>query len=125
MQYVVTGALVIVAVIHLLPLTGVMGLHKLETLYGVRIEDRNLAMLMRHRSVLFGLLGVFFLVAAFRPHLQVPAFVAGFVSVLSFLWLARPAGGYNAQVRRVFVADIVALVSLLVGAVAYAVQRAG
>jgi len=69
--------------------------------------------------VLFGLLGVFLLYAAFRPAYQVAAFVAGFVSVLSFLYLAWSTGGYNAQLSRVFTADIVALVCLIVGAVAY------
>ncbi len=42
---------------------------------------------MRHRAVLLGFLGLFFLFAAFRPALQTVAFLAGFVSVVSFLWL--------------------------------------
>ena len=71
---------------------------------------------MRHRAVLFGLLGAFFLYAAFRPAFQVAAFVAGFVSVLSFLYLAGSTGGYNAQVHRVVIADIIALVCLVIGA---------
>jgi hypothetical protein len=75
---------------------------------------------MRHRAVLFGVLGVFLLYAAFRPAFQLAAFVAGSVSVVSFLYLAWSVGGYNAQVGRVFIADIVALVCLIVGAAAYA-----
>ena len=43
------------------------------------------------------------------------AFIAGFVTVLSFLYLAWSVGGYNVQVRRVVVADVVALVLLIVG----------
>jgi hypothetical protein len=70
------------------------------------------------------MLGMFLLFAAFRPQLQVPAFVLGFTSVLSFLWLAWSVGGYNAHIGRVFAADIVALVALVVGAVAYALPRA-
>jgi hypothetical protein len=73
---------------------------------------------MRHRAVLFGLLGVFILVAAFRPELQVMALVAGFVSVLSFLWLASSVGDYNSQIVRVVLADGVAMVCLIVAAAA-------
>ena len=69
---------------------------------------------------MFGLLGVFLLYAAFRPEFQLVAFVAGFVSVVSFLYLAWSVGGYNAQIARVFTADIVALVCLIVGTAAYA-----
>ena len=124
MQHVVTVSLVIVAVIHLLPLPGVLGQQRLETLYGLSIVDRNLEILMRHRAVLFGLLGMFMLAAIFFPQLQVAAFLLGYVSVLSFLWLARSVGGYNGQVGRVFAADVVALLSLVIGTVAYVVARA-
>lgn len=110
--------LVVAALIHLAPLSGVLGGERLAALYGIGFDEPNIAILMRHRAVLFGMLGVFLLLAAFMPNLQVVAIGAGLVSVVSFLWLARSVGGYNAQIARVFVADIVALVCLLVGAVA-------
>ena len=116
MRYLISAMLVIVAIIHLLPLPGVLGSERLAALYGLSFDEPNLAILMRHRAVLFGLLGVFFLVAAFRPELQPMAFAGGFVSVLSFLYLAWSAGGYNAQVGRVVAADGLALVCLVVGA---------
>ena len=123
MRYLVTATLLVVAVIHLLPVSGVLGSERLAALYGLAINEPNLAILMRHRAVLFGLLGLFFLFAAFRPPLQTAAFIAGFVSVASFLWLAWSVGGYNAQVARVFMVDIVALVCLTVGAAAHAYVR--
>ena len=126
MRYLVSAMLVVVAVIHLLPLSGVLGSERLAALYGLSFNEPNLAILMRHRAVLFGLLGLFFLFAAFRPPFQTIAFIAGFVSVVSFLWLAWSVGGYNAQVARVFTADIVALVCLIIGVVAHVyVQRQG
>ena len=112
--------LVIVGVIHLLPLSGVLSAERLTALYGVSFSDPNLIILMRHRAVLFGLLGLFLIFAALRRSMQPAAFVAGFVSVLSFLFLAWAVGGYNAQIGRVFTADIVALVCLLIGVAAYA-----
>jgi hypothetical protein len=111
--------LVVVAVIHLLPLSGVLGGARLHALYGLAFDDPSLEILMRHRAVLFGLLGAFFLYAAFRPAFQPVAFAAGFASVLSFLGLVWSVGHYNAQVGRVVTADIVALVALVVGVAAY------
>ncbi len=123
MRYLVGAALVVVGVIHLLPLTGVLGRAQLEALYGVPLQDANLIILMRHRAVLFGLLGAFFIFAASAPQYQIVALTAGFVSVSSFLWLAWSVGGYNAQTARVFRADIVALVCLGVGLAAYLYQQ--
>ncbi len=120
MHRLVSAMLVVVAIIHLLPVSGVLGGARLAGLYGIAVDDPNLAILMRHRAVLFGLLGLFILYAAFRPELQVLAFVAGFVSVLSFIYLAWATGGYNPQIGRVFSADVVALVCLTIGAAAYA-----
>ena len=116
MRLLVSAMLLIVAVIHLLPLQGVLGPERLSALYGLELAEPNLAILMRHRAILFGLLGLFFLVAAFRPELQFGAIVVGFASVLSFLWIAWSVDGYNAQVRRVVVADEVALACLVVAA---------
>ena len=119
MRYLVSAMLVVVAIIHLLPLSGVLGGERLVALYGLSFNDPNLAILMRHRAALFGLLGLFLLFAAFRPQFQAIAFIAGFVSVVSFLWLAWSVGGYNTQVAGVFTADIVALTCLIIGFVAY------
>ncbi|MCB1624631.1 MAG: phosphopantetheine adenylyltransferase [Pseudomonadales bacterium] len=124
MRNLVTAMLVVVGVIHLLPLSGVLGSGRLATLYGLSFSEPNLAILMRHRAVLFGLLGIFFIFAAFRPVFQTVAFMAGFVSVVSFLLLAWSVGGYNAEVARVCMADTAALACLVVGGAAHAyVQR--
>jgi hypothetical protein len=121
MQYVVSASLLVAAVIHLLPLQGVLGGDRLVLLYGaLPFDEPNLAILMRHRAVLFGLLGAFLLLAAFRPSLQTLAFIAGFVSVISYLWLAWSTGGYNGLLARVFAVDVVALICLAAGAAAHA-----
>jgi len=126
MRYLVSGMLIIVGLIHLLPLPGILGNEQLARLYGISIDGPNIAILMRHRAALFGLVGLLMLLAAFKPALQVAAFVAGFVSIVSFLWLATSVGGYNAEIGRVFVADLVALGCLIVGIAAYFhAQRVG
>jgi hypothetical protein len=111
--------LLIVAAIHFLPLPGVLGVDHVARLYGVSAADPNLSILMRHRAVLFAILGSLLAAAAFVPVLQPVAFVAGFMSVVSFLVIARRVGGYNAQVRRVYTADVVAVCCLMIGLAAY------
>jgi hypothetical protein len=66
--------------------------------------------------VLFGLLGVLLIAAAFRPDLRAVALIAGLVSTVSFLGIAWGVGGYNAQVARVVAADVLAVFLLLVAA---------
>lgn len=116
MTYVVSGLFVIAGVIHLLPIVGVLGPDRLTMLYGISFEDQNLQILMRHRSVLFGLLGAFLVFAAFKPGLQWIALTAGLVSVVSFLYLGWETGGYNDGIRKVMIADGIALVCLVAAA---------
>ena len=118
MSYLVSASLVIVGIIHLLPVTGALSADRLSALYGIPVDDPNLELLMRHRAVLFGLLGAFLLYAAFQPALQIPAFIAGFVSVGSFLVLGWSIGADSAGIGRVVRADLFALGCLVIGAIA-------
>ena len=118
MRFVVPAVLLIVALIHALPLVGVMGAARLTQLYGIDVQDPTLELLLRHRAVLFGLLAAFLAYAAFRPELHRLALIAGFISVASFLVLARLASAYNPELSTVVRADWLALVLLAAGAVA-------
>jgi hypothetical protein len=108
-----------VGVIHLLPLSGVFGGARLRALYGVSVDEPNIAILMRHRAVLFGLLGSFIIYAAFRPAFRTAALIAGFVSVASFLAIAWSVGSYNSLIGRIVTVDIFAIVCLVVASVAH------
>lgn len=108
--------LVVAGIIHLLPLPGVLGSDQLVALYGLDIGDPNLAILLRHRAVLFGLLGMACLIAAFRHAWQNAVIVAASVSAIAFLLIAGTTGQYNAAIARVVTADIVAVACLVVAA---------
>jgi hypothetical protein len=119
MRHLPAIALFLVGLIHLLPLAGALGAARLASLYGVDAAEPNLQILLRHRAVLFGLLGGLLCASAFRPALQPLAWVGGFVSVVSFIrggrrqCSSRPRGG-----RR----DIAALILLGVAGAAAAVR---
>lgn len=119
----VAALLILVGVIHLLPVTGVVGAGQLESLYGITAQEPNLEILLRHRAVLFALLGSFLIYAAFKPRLQPTALLGGLISVISFIAIAWSVGEYNDAIRRVFLADVVAVAALVLAAVLFAIDR--
>ena len=123
MRKVVAGLLVLVGIIHLLPVSGVLGPERLTALYGISLSDPNLVILMRHRAVLFGLLGLFLVYAAFKPAFQPMAFFGGLLSVMSFLIIAWSSGGYSEAISNVVIADVVAAIALLIAGVLYLSNR--
>lgn len=116
MRWIGSACILLLAVIHLLPLSGVLGAARLQTLYGIGIESPELAILMRHRAVLFGLIGMALLASLFKPALQDAALIAAAVSVVSFLVIALTTGGYNSAIARVVAVDGLALAALGVAA---------
>ena len=123
MRFVVPSVLILVAVIHALPLMGILGATKLSQLYGITVQEPNLELLLRHRAVLFKLLAAFLTYAAFRPELRRLGLVAGLISVVSFLVLAQPTSSLNTALITVVRADWLALALLSVGLFAH-VKRA-
>lgn len=123
MSHIVRTTLVVLALIHLLPLLGVLGPARLSALYGVDATEPNLQLLLRHRAVLFGLLGAFLLFCAWRPGLQGTGLLAAGVSVISFLLLAALVGPVNGALSKVVLVDTVALAPLALGGAAYLLAR--
>ena len=78
----------------------------------MRSSGANLEILMRHRAVLFGIVGGLLLVAAFHPPLRTLGYAAGFTSMLSFLLVAWLVGGYNAEIERVILVDVGGIAAL-------------
>ena len=113
MQTLSTTLIVIVGLVNLLPVSGVLSASRLETLYGVVLEDANLLILMRHRAVLFAIVGGLLVASAFHSPLRPVGVAAGLISMLSFVLIAWLVGSGNAELRRVIVVDLVASVALL------------
>lgn len=118
----ITVALVAAGLVHLLPAIGVAGGGTLERLYGLSPEDADVELLLRHRAVLFGLLGVATLAAAVRRRHRVEVIAANLLSVTTFVVLAASTDWLTDKIRRVAIIDA-ALVPLLVIALAVAARR--
>jgi hypothetical protein len=106
-----------------LPVVGVAGAGWLGRLYGVPITDPDLLVLMRHRALLLGLLGAALVAAAFVPALRVPAMIAGLVSMLAFVDLARGPSGR--KVRTTALVDVGLSAALAVALVLQLLSPAG
>jgi hypothetical protein len=120
MQFLTKSMLIVAGIIHLLPLPGLLGGAHLERLYGIPFSEPNLVILMRHRAVLFGLLGGFIVYAAMRTDLVWIAILGGLVSAGAFVWLAWSVGVNNSAVSRIVVADVIAIICLIIAAASHA-----
>ena len=115
MKMLSTVLFLIAGVVNLLPVSGVLSTRRLQVLYGVALEDPNLVILMRHRAVLLGIVGILLVASVFNTSLQPLALTLGLLSMLSFVFIAYVVGGYNAELQRVVLIDLVAS-ALLIGA---------
>jgi hypothetical protein len=116
MQLTLALLFLLAAAIKLAPLVGVFGAERLHALYGVDASDPTLAILLRHRALLFGVVGGLLAAAAFCPELRVAAILAGLVSALGFIAIARLEGVAHGPLARVIGADWVVTAALLLAA---------
>lgn len=119
MQYLWTALVLVAAAINLAPVLGAFAPERMIALYGVGMEDPNLQILMRHRAVLFGIVGGLMVAAAFHSPLRTLGYVVGFASMLSFLLIAWWVGGYSAAIQRVILVDVVGIAALAAAGLAH------
>ncbi|MCX6396933.1 MAG: hypothetical protein NTV23_10645 [Propionibacteriales bacterium] len=106
------------ALIHLAPVLGVLSVGHLEKLYGVEVGGPDLAVLLRHRAVLFGILGGLLVAGVLEHGVRDVAVVAVLVSDLAYAALCWVHRDHNGQLGRVLRADLVSIVVLVAAGVA-------
>jgi hypothetical protein len=114
MERFITAILFLVGAINFYPVVGVLSVKILSNLYLIDVQSSDLLILLKHRAVLFGLLGGFIIYSAFKPELQWLAIIMGLVSMLSFIVIAFLVGDYGTGIRKVIIADIIASAGLLI-----------
>ena len=112
MQKVLSASLIIVGIINFLPVLGLISNRQLESAYAITIGSSDLSILMRHRALLFGLIGGFTILSAFIERFQDAAIVLAGISMIGFVVLAYTTGGYNSSISRIVLVDWVGIVVL-------------
>ena len=120
-RHVLRLALVGAALIHLLPLPGLLGGPGLQSLYGLPLLDPAGELLLRHRALMFALDAALLLWAVRAPALRLPAIVLTLASDIGFLLLGL--GGMPPGLLRVALFDGLSIL-LLVDAAACLRQAA-
>jgi hypothetical protein len=104
----------IAAFVNLAPVVGFLSNDRIESLYSVEIREPNLAILMRHRALLFGTVGAVLLAAVFHPPLRGLAGAMGLFSMLSYVALVLSVGESNTSLRRIMWIDVAASLGLAI-----------
>ena len=113
MKKTISLCLLLVGLINFIPVFGILSVEKLISAYAVSIEGNDMAILLRHRALLFGILGGFIIFSAFKPHYQTVAMVMAGISMIGFAYLVLSTGSYNTAISKILVFDIVGIVLLL------------
>jgi hypothetical protein len=106
-------AFALVGLLHIVPALGLLGRSTLERAYGVQLESGSLLVLMQHRALLFGLLAVACLLAAWLPSWRLPVGAMALASMLGFVAIAN-MHNHNATVARIVWVDAAAALVLVV-----------
>jgi hypothetical protein len=99
--------------VNLAPLSGLISASRLQALYGFGFETADLLILMRHRAILFGIVGSLLVASVFHPPLRAVGIAAGLVSMLSFVVIVWLAASHNAELARLAAVDLAASIGLI------------
>ena len=99
--------LIIIGLINFLPVIGVISSARITQAYSVELVSNDLAILLRHRALLFGIIGGFIMYSAFAPQYQLVAMVMAAISMVGYLGVMWSVGGYNPSLFKVAVVDMV------------------
>ena len=95
---------------------------KISDSYGITVPNADYELLLRHRAVLFGIIGGLMIYSSFAQRYYSVSVVVGLTSMVSFLVLYFLIGGINEELERVMKVDAVAIVLVITGYCLYKFQ---
>lgn len=112
--------LFVAGVINLLPSLLAFLPDKISKSYGIDIPNSNYELLLRHRAILFGIIGGLMIFSAVvKKHYEI-ATTAGLISMISFVILYFLIGkDINSELKKVMMIDVVATVILCFGLILF------
>lgn len=120
MELIFRISLFIAGVINVLPSLLAFLPEKIATSYGIEVPNYNYELLLRHRAVLFGIVGGLMIYSAISKKNYDLSVIVGMVSMVSFVILyLLSKGEINSELNKVFKADLVGIAVLLIGYLLY------
>ena len=116
MNLTISILLITVGLINFLPVIGIISAEKLSAAYAVELIGNDIVILMRHRALLFGLIGGFMLYSVWKPSYQSVAMVMAAIFMLGFLFFVAAADHYNASITKIAIIDLIGLAGLAIAA---------
>lgn len=108
--------LFVAGVINLFPSLLAFLPEKIAKSYGIEIPNANYELLLRHRAILFGIIGGLMIYSALvKKHYELST-IAGLFSMTSFIILYFIIGkDINQELKKVMMIDVVATIILCIG----------
>lgn len=120
MELIFRITLFIAGLINLLPALLAFLPEKIAKSYGIDIPNSNYELLLRHRAVLFGIIGGLMIYSAIaKKHYEIST-TAGLISMTSFIILYFLIDkGINSELKKVMIIDVVATAILCIGLILF------
>ncbi len=120
MELIFRICLFIAGIINLTPSILAFVPNKISKSYGVEVPDSNHEILLRHRAILFGIVGGLMIYSAIQKRNYDMATFVGMISMVSFvIFYFLSEGETNSELSKVMKIDAVGIAILLIGFVLY------
>ena len=111
--------LFIVGIVNLVPSILAFFPERISKSYGIAVSNPNYELLLRHRAILFGVIGGLMVYAAITRKLYATSVLVGLVSMISFVLLYFVIGNINEELDKVMKIDLVAIILVVIGYTIY------
>ena len=109
-------ALFLAGMINLLPAFLAFIPDRISKSYGIQLPNENYELLLRHRAILFGIIGGLMIYSAIAKKYYTIATTVGLISMVSFILLYFLIGkDINSELKKIMIVDIVATGILCLG----------
>ena len=116
--------LFVAGVINLLPSLLAFLPDKIAKSYGIPIPNANYELLLRHRAILFGIIGGLMIYSAIAKKYYTIATTVGLISMVSFILLYFLIGkDINSELKKIMIVDIVATGILCLGVLLFKLRQ--
>ncbi len=113
MNIVLIALIIVVGVLNFLPLAGLFSAAVLERSYGIALPDPNTELLLRHRAILFGLVGGLVLASVIITPWRTVAMAIATVSMASFVVLVFWFDNNSPELLKIAYIDVAGVVLAL------------